>query len=179
VDVVTYIRHGSRRIKCLGSRRRTDAIRIPRPNARKKRGKTRSDDLHLHLRIHSEGIPSSKIAICHGGPVVQEIHIHTSRRRIAYDVLICQRLGHLCSRRAGSGPKASRVLRISRHSAEGEHPRGPEGSRIGGICGLQAVSYCFSVPGNPGAIEVVEHPDKAFLICALFVIDLVAHQHGY
>jgi hypothetical protein len=79
-----------------------------------------------------EGIPSSKIAICHGGPVVQEIHIHTSRRRIAYDVLICQRLGYLCSRRAGSGPKASRVLRISRHSAEGEHPRGPEGGRIGG-----------------------------------------------
>src|ERR1039457_6196920 len=42
------------------------------------------------------------------------------------------RRGDLCSRGAGSGPIAGRVLRFSRLSAEGEHPRGPEGSRIGG-----------------------------------------------
>src|SRR6202043_1247051 len=112
--------------------------RIPRPNASKKRGKTRADDLYLHLRIHSKGIPSSESATCHVDPVVQELHIHTSRRRIAYSVLICQRLGHLRSRRASRGPMPSRVLRISRHSAEGEDSRGPEGSSIGGALSLLA-----------------------------------------
>src|ERR1039457_5819865 len=130
-DSVRRKRPGTRRIKCLGSRGSTNATRVPRPNARKKRWKTRADYLYLHLGIHSEGIRSSKIATCHVGPVVQEIHIHTSRGRLAYGVLIRHRLGHLCSRRAGGGPKASCVCWVSRHSAEGEHSRGPEGSSIG------------------------------------------------
>src|ERR1019366_2731636 len=71
-DSVRCKRPGTRRIKCLGSRRCTDAIRIPRPNARKKRGKTRSDDLYFHLRIHSESIPSGKGAVRNGRSVVNE-----------------------------------------------------------------------------------------------------------
>jgi hypothetical protein len=40
-------------------------------------GKTSSDDLYLHLRIHPEGIRSSKSAIRHGRPVVLEIHVYS------------------------------------------------------------------------------------------------------